>query len=448
MTVTAAEADIDAARELLDRHGVHTVECMFGDTWGIPRGKRLSTQHFLSSAAGHGFAIANVAFTWDMHGVIFPTAFVNDETGYPDMHVVPDLSTLRVAAWRDGTAFCFCDTIDPGTDAPVPMDGRAILRRAVERVRGLGYEPVVATELEFHLCTSDWQPLYSGTHCYSMQKGAEVEPVVGEIKRILEASGILVEAWNVEYGPAQVEVNLGHGSPLDVVDTTIVFKYVVKQVASAHGLRATFMPKPYITEAGNGLHIHQSLLGPDGANAFADPDDDPPLRSRLMRRYLGGLLAHEIELQAVNCPTINSYRRVEDYSFAPTQVSWGLDHRLVAVRSVVDQGAATRLECRWASADANPYLVVAGCLAAGADGLENDFDVPPVVSGDPHVDASLARLPTSLAEALPAFEQSPFARRVFGDLFVEVYAVMLRHELALFARHVSDWEWERYREVM
>jgi len=448
MTLTAAEADIDAARELLDRHGVHTVECMFGDTWGIPRGKRLSTQHFLSSAGAHGFAVANVAFTWDMHGVIFPTAFVNDETGYPDMHVVPDLSTLRVAAWRDGTAFCFCDTIDPGTHAAVPMDGRAILRRAVERVRALGYEPVVATELEFHLCTSDWRPLYSGTHCYSMQKGAEVEPVVGEIKRILEASGILVEAWNVEYGPAQIEVNLGHGSPLDVVDATIVLKYVVKQVASAHGLRATFMPKPYITEAGNGLHIHQSLLGPDGANAFADPDDDPPLHSRLMRRYLGGLLAHEIELQAVNCPTINSYRRIEDYSFAPTQVSWGLDHRLVAVRSVVDQGAATRLECRWASADANPYLVVAGCLAAGADGLENDFDVPPVVSGDPHVDASLARLPTSLAEALPTFEQSPFARRVYGDLFVEVYAVMLRHELALFARHVSDWEWERYREVM
>jgi glutamine synthetase len=448
MTVTAAEADIDAAREFLERHGVRTVECMFGDTWGIARGKRLSTQHFLSVAGGSGFAIANVAFTWDMHGVIFPTAFVNDETGYPDMHVVPDLSTIRVAAWTDGTAFCVCDTREPGTHEPVAMDGRAILRRAVERVRGLGYEPVVGTELEFHLCDSDWQPLYTGTHCYSMQKGAEVEPVVGEIKRILEVSGIAVEAWNVEYGPAQVEVNLGHGSPLDIVDATVVFKYIVKRVAAAHGLHATFMPKPYITEAGNGLHIHQSLFGPDGGNAFADPDDDPPLRSRLMRRYLGGLLAHQIDLQAVNCPTVNSYKRVEDYSFAPTQVSWGLDHRLVAVRSVVEHGAATRLECRWASADANPYLVVAGCLAAGADGLEHDFDIPPVVSGDPHVDASLTRLPTSLADALPAFEQSRFARRVYGDMFVDVYAVMLRHELALFARHVTDWEWERYREVM
>jgi glutamine synthetase len=258
----------------------------------------------------------------------------------------------------------------------------------------------------------------------------------------------MVEAWNVEYGPAQVEVNLGHGSPIDVVDSTIVLKYVVKQIASAHGMRATFMPKPYITEAGNGLHIHQSLLGSDGHNAFAEVDDDPPLHSKLMRRYLSGLLAHQVELQPVNCPTINAYRRVEDYSFAPTQVSWGLDHRLVGVRSVANHGAATRLECRWGSADANPYLVVAGCLSAGADGLAHDYEVPPMVSGDPHLDASFERLPTELADALPAFEQSAFVREVYGDVFAEVYATMLRHELELFARHVTEWERDRYREVM
>jgi glutamine synthetase len=448
MTVTDTRANVEAAREFLDRHQVHTVECMFADTWGVPRGKRLAAQHFLSSAGGHGFAIANVAFTWDMHGVIFPTSFVNDETGYPDMHVVPDLSTLRVAAWKDGTAFCFCDTIEPTTHESVALDGRAILRRAVERLRGLGYEPTVATELEFHLCNEDWTPLYHGTHCYSMQKGAEVEPVVSEIKRVLEASGVVVEAWNVEYGPAQVEVNLGHGAAIDVADATVVFKYVVKQVAVAHGLRATFMPKPYITEAGNGLHIHQSLLGPDGSNAFAEADEGPPLRSSLMRRYLCGLLAHQVELQAVNCPTVNAYKRVEDYSFSPTQVSWGLDHRLVAVRSVVDAGSATRLEARWASADSNPYLVLAGCLAAGADGLERELELPPMVTGDPHVDASLVRLPTSLGDAIPAFEESRFAREFYGDVFLDVYPVMLRHELELFARQVSDWERERYREVM
>ncbi len=448
MPVTETEVNMEAVREFLDREQVHTVECMFADTWGVPRGKRLSAPHFWSAAKGHGFAMANVAFTWDMHGFIFPTEFVNDVTGYPDMHVVPDTSTLRIAPWKEGTAFCLCDTIDPETGAPIPFDGRAILRRAADRVRKFDYEPVTATEVEFHLCLDNWEPLYRGTHCYSMQKGAEVEPVVSDIKGVLEAAGIMVESWNVEYGPAQVEVNLGHGEPLDVVDATIVLKYVVKQIARKHGLRATFMPKPYITEAGNGLHIHQSLLNADGRNAFAEEDDDPPLRSKLMRRYLSGLLAHQIDLQAINCPTINSYKRVEDYSFAPTQVSWGLDHRLVGVRSTVGTGPSTRLECRWASADANPYLVVAGCLAAGADGLENELDVPPMVSGDPHVDASLTRLPTTLEEALPILEQSRFVRDLYGDVFVDAYLVMLRHELELFARQVTEWERERYREIM
>ncbi len=448
MQVTGPEVNIEAVQEFLDRENVHTVECMFPDTWGIPRGKRLSAKHFCSAARGSGFAIANVAFTWDMHGVIFPTAWVDDVDGYPDMHVVPDLSTLRLAAWKEGTAFCICDTVDPETEQPIPLDGRAILRKAVARVQKFDYEPVAATELEFHLCHPDWEPLYTGTHCYSMQKGAELEPVVSDIKRVLEASGVEVEAWNVEYGPAQVEVNLGHGSPINVVDATLVLKYVVKQVATAHGLRATFMPKPYITEAGNGLHIHQSLLDADGRNAFAQEDDGPPLRSTLMRRYLSGLLAHQVELQAINCPTINAYRRVEDYSFAPTQVSWGLDHRLVGVRSTVGRGSATRLECRWASADANPYLVVAGCLAAGADGLANEHKVPPMVSGDPHVDGSLPRLPTQLEEALPFLEKSQFARELYSDVFIDAYVAMLRHELELFARHVTDWERERYREVM
>ena len=167
-----------------------------------------------------------------------------------------------------------------------------------------------------------------------------------------------------------------------------------------------------------------------------------------MRRYLSGLLAHQIDLQAINCPTINAYKRVEDYSFAPTQVSWGLDHRLVGVRSAVGRGRATRLECRWASADANPYLVLAGCLNAGAEGLEHELEVPPITTGDPHADASLTRLPTQLSDALTVLDSSSFVRRVFGDMFVDCYTVMLRHELELFARHVTDWERERYREVM
>jgi glutamine synthetase len=265
---------------------------------------------------------------------------------------------------------------------------------------------------------------------------------------VLDASAIEVEACNVEYGPAQVEVNLPYGPAVAVADRTLLFKYVVKQVARRHGLRATFMAKPFMGEAGNSLHVHQSLRGRDGSNAFAAKDADPPVHSQLMRRYLAGLVEHQKELQAVMNPTVNSYKRVEDYSFAPTQVSWGLDHRLVGVRSVVDHGEATRLEARWPSADANPYLVLAGCLGAGADGLERELEPPPMVTGDPHQDAQLERLPTSLAGAVANFASSSFVREVYGEVFVDTYLEMLRHEISAFERHVTDWELERYREVM
>ena len=444
MVAADVGSDTDRVRALIEEHGIHTVECMFADTWGIPRGKRLPAKQFLKSP---GFAIANVAYTWDMHSFIFPTGFVNEAHGYPDMHAVADLSTFRVAGWREGTAFCICDTVDLETHEPVALDGRQILRRAVERVRGHGYEPTAATELEFHLCTNDWQPFYTGVHCYSMVKGAEVENVVGDIRRVLAASGIEVEACNVEYGPAQVEVNLAYGPAIEVVDNTMLFKYVVKQIAQQHGLRATFMPKPYMGEAGNGMHIHLSLAQ-DGKNAFDVHDADPPVHSALMRKALAGLVAHHLELLAVMAPTVNAYKRVEDYSFAPTQVSWGLDHRLVGVRCVVEHGPATRLEARWASADANPYLVVAGCLGAATDGLERELELPPMVTGDPHADAELVRLPATLEAALPHFAESELARQIYGDVFVDTFVTMLEHEIGLFNRQVTDWENARYREVM
>lgn len=438
-------SDLERVRELCERHGIHTVECMFADTWGIPRGKRIPTRQFLRSG---GFAMANVAFTWDMNCFIFPTQFVNDTHGYPDLHAVPDLSTFRLSGVREGVACCICNTVDIDTHEPVALDGRSILRRGIDRLSALGYEAIAATELEFHLCTPDWEPFYRGVHCYSITKGAEVEHVTGDIRLALEEAGIDVEAYNVEYGPAQVEVNLLYGPALEVADRTMLFKYVVKQVAQRHGLRATFMAKPFAGEAGNGLHIHQSLRGKDGKNAFAANDGEPPLRSDLMRRYLSGLVAHQRDLQAVMSPTINSYKRVEDYSFSPTQVSWGLDHRLVGVRCVVDHGEATRLEARWASADANPYLVLAGCLGAGAAGLESEHELPPMVTGDPHVDGDLERLPISLEGALANFEGSEKARRIYGETFVDTYATMLRNELAQFSRSITDWERSRYQEVM
>jgi glutamine synthetase len=331
------------------------------------------------------------------------------------------------------------------------MDARAMLKRQIARFSDLGFTVNAATELECHFFTSDWEPLYSDVNCYSIARGAEMEYFMLDIRESLRKTGIEVEASNVEYGPGQTEINLRYGPIMEMADTTVLFKYIVRLVARRHGINTTFMAKPYLTEAGNGMHVHQSLCR-DGVNVFAERDEDSVVGNSTMRKYLTGLLAHHRELQLVMTPTISGYKRVEDYSFSPTQVTWGLDHRLVGVRSIVGAGEANRLEVRWAAADANPYLVLAGCLAAGMDGLMSEYSLIPQVVGDPHADETWDRLPTSLRGAIANFD-TPFTRATFGDTFVENFLIMQNREADEFDHNaagegVTEWEIARYRAVI
>jgi glutamine synthetase len=442
-TVTGDQ--LERVRAEIEEHGIHTVECAFPDTWGHIRGKRVPTGQFLRSVAEKGYATADAAFIWDMRCDIFDTPFTNAETGYGDMQVVPDLETFRPISWREGTALVICDCVDEAAHAPVAMDPRHLLRRQIERCRGHGFEPTVASELEFYLCSPDWQPLYPDVQCYSLLKGAELEHVMVRIRHALEAYGIVVEASNTEYGPAQIEVNMGHGPALSVADNTMVFKYVVKEIALQQGVRATFMAKPFAGFSGNGMHIHQSLER-DGANALAERTDDGPLANETMRRWVAGLVTHARELTLLGCPTINSYKRVEDYSFAPVSACWGLDNRGVCVRCLPQSGAATRIEYRGAAADANPYLVIAAMLSAGLDGLERQLELPPAQETDPYADTSKPRLPRSLGEAIAAFAGGSFGRETFGEVFTENFLVMTRHEAALYETVITEWERDRYVE--
>ncbi|MCZ9882579.1 glutamine synthetase family protein [Arthrobacter sp. B2a2-09] len=434
----------DCAR-IARENGIHTVECVFTDTWGLPRGKMLPIEQFLTGA---GFSIANVAFAWDMRSDIHPTPWSPENSEYPDMHAVPDLPSFRVAGWTTGMATVMCDMYDPKTHERIPMDGRGMVKDTLKEFEALGYRVDMATELEFHLFTSDWQPVSDKSYCYSLDRANELEPVIGAIRAALTASGITVEASNVEYGQSQVEINLKYGDAITMLDNTILFRHIVRQVARQHGYNATFMAKPINGGSGSGLHVHQSLWNSDGINVFSTKDTSDPVHSDVMRRYLSGLVAHQLELQAIALPTINDYKRIVDYSFSPTQVCWGLDNRLVGVRCITDAGPGTRLEVRWAAADANPYLVAQGYLQAGLDGLRNDLPLQPISVGDPHADPALQRVASTLAEAVNTFSGSPFAKAAFGEIFVDTYGAMQRVELAAFAAHVTDWEFNRYHDIL
>jgi glutamine synthetase len=221
---------------------------------------------------------------------------------------------------------------------------------------------------------------------------------------------MVVESSQTEYGPAQFELNVGPTDPLRAADDVLFLKHVVKETACRHGARATFMPAPYQGESFSGFHLHQSLRARDGARAWEDGAEPASLR-----RYLAGLLRRVGELSAVMSPSINAYKRSADYTFAANRVCWGKDNRSVAVRALDLGGPGARLEARTASSDANPYLVIAGCLAAGAEGIEQALEPPAAVTGDAYADASLARLPDSLAAAVELLETSEFCRAVLGE---------------------------------
>ncbi|HTG48220.1 MAG TPA: glutamine synthetase family protein [Actinomycetota bacterium] len=426
----------DAERFLSD---LDTVECCFPDTWGVFVGRRMPAPVFLR-AAERGISMPNAPFAWNVRGDIDAVPFTNPDTGFPNMHVMPDLSTLRPAPWADRTAFCLMDAfLEPGGD-PHPLDTRAIARRAVASLADTGYEAWVGPELELYLTTPDGQPLYDDHRCWSMTLGAEYEPILGEIRSTLLAAGVPVESTQTEGGPGQWEINVAPAAPVQAADHAAILKYVVKVVARRHGVRATFMPMPFQSVEGSGHHLHESLRARGGtANVFAEDD-------AVFGGYLAGVLEHMVDLTAVNLPSVNAYKRLKDYTFAPNRVCWALDNRTAAVRIPAGDPEDRRLEIRTGSSDANPYLIVAGTVAAGADGIARRLTPPPPIEGDAYRDDALERLPATIGAAADLFEGSAFCKDVFGEVFVETFSLLCRREEAAYREHVSDWERARYLE--
>jgi glutamine synthetase len=235
---------------------------------------------------------------------------------------------------------------------------------------------------------------------------------------------------------------------MTTADNTVLFKSIVKQVAVQHGLRATFMPKPWFEQSGSGMHVHTSLSTPEG-NAFAGSDGTP---NEVMAQWLAGQLKHAEALTFLCTPTANGPRRIQPYTFAPTHIHWGLDNRTVLARCIVEAGSqANRVEFRAAGSDANPYLLIAGLLAAGADGVESNLDPGAMGEGDMYTHpGDAAALPATLADAIAAYDGSELAGRL-GDTFSRSYVSIAQAEVALAAEHglagdVNDWERDRYIE--
>lgn len=449
--------------ELVRTGGIDTVVMAFTDHYGRLMGKRLDAGFFLDEALDHGTHGCDYLLTVDMEmEPVDGYDFTSWEHGYGDVHLVPDRSTLRRAAWADRTAIVLCDVAHDGTGEPVDVAPRSILRRQIGRAAGLGLEAKAASELEFFLYRDSYRAAhdkgYAGLDAagwyiedYHLFQGARVEDVVGASRRVLRDSEIPVESSKGEWGRGQHELNIRYADLLAMADRHALLKEAVKEVAEAHGCAVTFMAKPHTDEAGSSCHVHLSLWA-DGTNAFDGPHTHrgPSGRSAFgasdtFRWFLGGWMTHLRDLMAFYAPTVNSYKRYQDGSWAPTRIAWSRDNRTAGFR-VVGSGASLRIECRIAGADVNPYLVYAAALASGLDGIDQRIEPPPSFDGDVYGATDLPHVPTSLAEAVAVLRSSTAARRLLGDAVVEHYAHAYEVEVAAFETSVTDWERSRYFE--
>ena len=419
--------------------GTHTVVLGMGDLNGLLRGKRIPAENW-ANICESGMALSNAIFAIDMTCDVWDTPYTNWDTGYPDVHVMP-IGEVHPIPWEEGVVYSFSESV--GTDhQPVAIDPRAALVRVLQKASDMGYVTRIGTELEFYLLDKETlKPRDRGIQVYGLPRAAELEHVLGPIRRHLTAVGIPIEQSNPEYAAGQVEVNIRYDEALIAADRVVTFRGLVKELGNAHGYHATFMSKPFFAESGNGFHVHHSLWK-DNQNVMADNG----ALSKLGRHYLAGLQKHMAEMAMVSATTPNAYRRRQPYSFCPINNAWGIDNRTVGLRVILGNDNAVRVEKRDGSADCNPYLLLALEIAAGLKGIEDSLEPTAETVGNGYENPDCQPIPTDLATAVALARESDLMAEVLGADLLELLIQQSEREIEFIANQVTPVEIERYIE--
>ncbi|MBD9731702.1 glutamine synthetase [Streptomyces sp. H28] len=447
---------VEELRALVASGEIDTVVLAFPDMQGRLQGKRFAARFFLDDVLRHGSEGCNylLAVDADMN-TVDGYAMSSWETGYGDFAMFPDLDTLRRLPWNEGTAMAVAD-LAWADGSPVTAAPRQILRRQLDRLAALGHTAQVGTELEFIVFRDTyeqaWDAGYRGLTPanqynvdYSVLGTGRIEPLLRRIRNEMAGAGLTVESAKGECNPGQHEIAFRYDEALVTCDQHAVYKTGAKEIAAQEGFSLTFMAK-YNEREGNSCHIHLSLADADGRSVMPESAEDPQGMSDVMRHFLAGQLVALREFSLLYAPHINSYKRFQPGSFAPTAVAWGRDNRTCALR-VVGHGPSLRFENRLPGGDVNPHLAVAGMVAAGLHGIEQQLDLPDPCPGNAYA-ADYAHVPTTLREAAELWETSALAKAAFGDDVVAHYLNMARVEVDAFDAAVTDWELRRSFERM
>ncbi|WP_455372631.1 glutamine synthetase family protein [Limibacillus halophilus] len=454
--MTLAEEAADALANCPD---AKAVDCFFADLSGVVRGKRYPIDQLDKILKG-GLAFPGSVFLLDTKGESHDPNGRGFSDGDPDCKALPLPGTLKPAPWSKSPLVQVMLTLEEEDGTPYYFEPRNVLKRVVERFKELGLTPVVAMELEFYLIDPELlpgaipQPPISpltgerdhGTQVYGMTEVDAYADLLDEISEACDAQEIPTGAISAEYAPGQFEINLHHEpDPLDAADHCVMFKRVVKGVAKKHGMRATFMAKPYPDQAGSGLHMHISLLDKDGKNVFDGGSKENPA-SPMLLNAIGGILKMLPESMAILAPNANSYRRFAPDIFVPIARSWGYENRSVALRIPLGEGDDRRIEHRMAGADANPYLALATALAGIHYGIVGNADPGPEWTGNAGIkyDEGLTFRPR---RSLEVMQEGTLLSRYLGDDYVQTYAACKLAEVDRFESEITSTEYRWYLQA-
>ena len=448
---------IQDARTIVEQRGLSHVKVGLFDNDGVMRGKYMSREKFFSSLE-KGFAFCDVVLGWDVKDQLYDNVdYTGWHTGYPDapVRILPD--SCRDIPFEDGMLLFLAEFADRAER----ICPRATLRRVVEKARDMGFVPYSALEYEFFLFEEtphsirekgfrDLRPLSPGWFGYSMIRNSVHAELYHQMIELSEGMDFPLEGIHTETGPGVIEAAIAVDRSLPSADKAALFKTFVKVLAQRNGLMATFMAKWSADYPGQSGHIHISLRERDGdRSAFYDPDQ-PWNMSRTQRQFIAGQQRLMPEFLSMLAPTVNAYTRLIPGFWAPTDATWGVENRTAALRVIPGTDRSQRVEYRLGSADANPYLALAAALGAGLYGIEQGWEPEPMIEGNAydrqHPD-HLA-LPATLWESAQRLKASEAARQLFGDAFVEHFAASREWEEREYRRHVSDWELERYFEII
>jgi glutamine synthetase len=433
---------------------IDTVLACFVDMQGRLIGKRFHGSYFIESAHDetHGcdYLLANDI---DMEPVPGYRA-ASWKKGYGDFVIKPDLSTIRRIPWLEKTALVLADVLDHHHHEDLPHSPRGILKRQLARLKERGYLAYFASELEFYLFDETYESA-RGKHWkgiataspyiqdYVIQMTSKEDAVMRAIRNGLFEAGIPVENSKGEWGPGQEEINVRYAEALEMADRHVVIKNGCKEIATRMGKAITFMAKYDYALAGSSSHIHNSLWSADGKTSlFHDPQGEYGM-SDLMRSWVAGQLKYAPDITLLLAPYINSYKRFQAGTFAPTRIVWSRDNRTAGFRLCGENSKAIRIECRIGGADLNPYLAFAGLIAAGLAGIDEKLELEKPFEGDAYGDAGLMEIPKTLREATEIFGRSELLNSALGEAVVEHYVHTARWEQLEYDRRITDWELHR-----